>query len=305
MKSCTVRVPATSANCGPGFDCLGMALCLYNTFTFTPDEKATTYSYSFHGVGAPILQAEPAKNNLIGQSMEALFKCRNQKALYGHVEVQLNIPPARGLGSSSSAIVAGLLIGNAYVDMPLTKVELLAIATELEGHPDNVAPALLGNLCVAIYENKHIFHSIIKVPEELQLITVIPDILVKTKAARDVLPSQINYEKAVKNVGYSSLFVSSMALGNWTNLQVALQDNLHVPYRLDLIPHCKEVLTAAVMAGALGATISGSGSTLIAYTVSDAEKIGEAMVGTFVANQIKAEYHVLSIDQEGAMYCPY
>ena len=150
MKTITVQVPATSANCGPGFDCLGLALQLYNVFTFELNEEATSYSYTFKGFGADILAHEDTSRNLIGRAMYELFYAVGEKPKFGHIISDSNIPPSRGLGSSSTAIVGGLLLANALVERPLSKKELLTLAHRMEGHPDNVAPAIYGNLCCAL-----------------------------------------------------------------------------------------------------------------------------------------------------------
>ena len=136
MTTIRVQVPATSANCGPGFDCLGLALNLYNIFEFTPDANATSFSYTFHGYGADILEKEDPKKNLIGIAIEQVFAKAQEPIQYGHITSETLIPPSRGLGSSSTAIVGGLLLANNLVNKPLSKEELLIIANRMEGHPD-------------------------------------------------------------------------------------------------------------------------------------------------------------------------
>ena len=128
MMSIAVRVPATSANCGPGFDSLGLALAMYNTFTFTPMEGADTYSYTFQGLGADILEQENPEDNLIGESMKKLFAVVGEEGVFGRIDVSIAIPPARGLGSSSTAIVAGLMLANRLVKKPLSKEAMLELS---------------------------------------------------------------------------------------------------------------------------------------------------------------------------------
>ena len=231
MTTIRVQVPATSANCGPGFDCLGLALNLYNIFEFTPDANATSFSYTFHGYGADLLEKEDPKKNLIGIAIEQVFAKAQEPIQYGHITSETLIPPSRGLGSSSTAIVGGLLLANNLVNKPLSKEELLIIANRMEGHPDNVAPAIFGNLCCATGLKDKVLNTVIPVPESLYFAVVVPEVLVSTEYARSVLPNHVPFKEAVQNVSHASLFVTSLITNQLDNLAVALEDNLHVPYR--------------------------------------------------------------------------
>lgn len=301
MNKLQVQVPATSANCGPGFDCMGIALELFNTFTFTPDINAREFTYSFEGFGAELLAAEDQEKNLTGMAMREVFHRTGKDICYGHVHSNTEIPPSRGLGSSSTAIVAGLIMSNRYLGDPLTKSELLRIANEIEGHPDNVCPALFGNLCCAVKGPKDVQYTYIAVPDELVFAVAVPEVLVSTEFARAALPAEIPFRQAVANVGCASLFVSSMVLGKLENLRIALHDYLHVPYRKELIPHCEDVFSAAVRAGAYGATISGSGSTLIGYcNIHNVSKVSQAMEKVFSDHAIACRSYVLKANKSGA-----
>lgn len=301
MKTIRVQVPATSANCGPGFDCLGLALNLYNIFTFTPIADATAYTYTFKGFGADILRMEDPKKNLIGFAMDQVFATVQEPIRYGHITSETLIPPSRGLGSSSTAIVGGLLLANTLVKNPLTKEELLVIANRMEGHPDNVAPAIYGNLCCATGLKTKVLNTVIPVPEELHFAVVVPEVLVSTEYARSVLPNHIPFKEAVQNVSHASLFVTSLITHQLDNLSTALEDNLHVPYRKALIPHCDDVFKAAKTEGAYGATISGSGSTLIAYTDKrHVENVAKAMGEVFISHGVENKIYCLEADTKGA-----
>ena len=286
MNTVRVQVPATSANCGPGFDCLGLALNLYNIFSFTPDENATEYTYTFEGFGADILRAEDPKKNLIGFAMDQVFATAQEPIRYGHITSETLIPPSRGLGSSSTAIVGGLLLANALVKHPLSKEELLVI----------------GNLCCATGLKNKVLNTVISIPPELHFAVVVPEVMVSTEYARSVLPNHIPFKEAVQNVSHASLFVTSLITHQLSNLSVALDDNLHVPYRKTLIPHCDEVFEAAKVAGAYGATISGSGSTLIAYVdKAHVQEVAKAMGAVFTANEIENKIYCLEADTTGAL----
>ncbi len=301
MKTIRVQVPATSANCGPGFDCLGLALNLYNIFTFTLLEDAMEYTYTFEGFGADILRMEDPKKNLIGFAMDQVFATVQEPIRYGHITSETLIPPSRGLGSSSTAIVGGLLLANTLVKNPLTKEELLVIANRMEGHPDNVAPAIYGNLCCATGLKTKVLNTVIPVPEELHFAVIVPEVLVSTEYARSVLPNHIPFKEAVQNVSHASLFVTSLITHQLDNLSIALEDNLHVPYRKALIPHCDDVFMAAKTEGAYGATISGSGSTLIAYTDKcHVENVAKAMGEVFTSHGVENKIYCLEADTKGA-----
>ena len=211
------------------------------------------------------------------------------------------VPMSRGLGSSATAIVAGIKAANVFLGNPFSRRQLLQIATDIEGHPDNVAPAIFGNLCCSAAEGEKVYSSVITVPEDLHFAVVVPEILVSTEYARSVLPQHVPYKEAVRNVAHASLFVSSMITNQLDNLRIALQDYLHVPYRKTLIPHCDQVFTAAKEEGAYGATISGSGSTLIAYCPAPkVEAVAQAMGQVYADAGIAHRTYTLKADSQGA-----
>lgn len=303
MKKLVVQVPATSANCGPGFDCLGLALKLYNTFTFTYDEEATHNTYSFSGFDAELLEQEDQSQNLVGRAMAFVFEAAQEAPKFGHIGSHSDIPPSRGLGSSSTAIVAGLMLANGLVTKPLNREELLVLANKIEGHPDNVAPALLGNLVCAVNHETGLLHTTIPLPDELVFAVAVPDVAVATEYARSVLPKEITHTKASTNVSHATLFVTALLQHKLEYLNIALEDYLHVPYRKTLIPHCEEVFAEALQKGAYGATISGSGSTLIAYCPKEqAQAVADAMKSVFETAGIACKAYVLRADTAGAIY---
>lgn len=303
MESITVRVPATSANCGPGFDCLGLALELYNTFTFTFEPNSSANTYSFAGFDADMLEKEDQSQNLVGKAMAAVFEEAKEAPKYGHVHSETDIPPSRGLGSSSTAIVAGLLLANKLLTKPLTKDELVELANRIEGHPDNVAPALLGNLICAVNSAAGLLYTSVDIPKDVVFAVAVPEVAVSTEYARSVLPKTISHHDATVNVSHAALFVTALQQDKPEFLKVALEDYLHVPYRKELIPHCEAVFAEALDRGAYGATISGSGSTLIAYCPARAaEAAAESMKRVFESHGIACKAYVLKPDTIGATY---
>lgn len=295
----TVRVPATTANCGAGFDCLGIACTMYNTFTFTIDSEKNI-SVIAQGEGSSMFK--PHSSNLVIESFYAVY---DQKKLpRPGIKLQMNnsVPLARGLGSSSSAIVAGIVAANYFTGSTLTNDDLLNIATNLEGHPDNVAPALLGGIIVSYMRNSCAGAAKLPCPNKFKLVAVVPELKLETKLARSVLPEQVPRHDAIFNLSRAALFVSAISTGKLEMLSDALHDTLHQPYRSKLIPHMQQVFDAAISNGAYGAVISGAGSTLMAFCplTADCTKIGDAMQAVFAENSIPSKYHILDVDTQGA-----
>ncbi|WP_405384170.1 homoserine kinase [Phascolarctobacterium sp.] len=299
MNKVTVRVPATSANCGPGFDTLGLAVDLYNEATY---EITDTKGFQLEVTGEGAEYLKPFGRNLAFASFLRVWnKVMDGKRIGLKVKMINRIPMSRGLGSSSSAIVAGLYAANCLCDNYYTRDELLNIATEIEGHPDNVAPAIYGGFTISYMENSEA-HSLKLIPAKpLQFIAVVPDSKLPTVLARQAIPKTIPHGDAVYNASRASLLVGALASGNYEYLSMALDDKLHQPYRAHLIPGLYDVFAAAKAAGAYNAIISGAGSTVMAYAApeADGEAIAKAMVATFAQQGEHACYHILHLDTQG------
>lgn len=250
-----VKIPATSANLGPGFDTLGLALNLYNTFYF---EEIST--------GLEISGCDPSlrnEDNLVYLSMKKTFEQIGYHPKGIKVIMDSNIPISRGLGSSASCILGGVIGANELAGNPLTREEVFKIATDIEGHPDNIAPALFGGLVVSIMDGQDIYYSKVKIAKGLKFVALIPDFTLSTSQAREVLPSSIDYRDAVYNVGNVSLLLSALINGDFSLLKVALRDKLHEPYRGNLIPGYKDIVSKCYQLGCLGAYLSGAGPTIM------------------------------------------
>lgn len=299
MKKVFIQVPATSANCGPGFDTLGLACNLYNEVSYEITDKKG-FQLEVEGEGADYLK--PFGRNLAFASFLRVWNAVTGGERIGLKVKMLNrIPMSRGLGSSSSAIVAGLFAANALCDDYYTKDELLGIATEIEGHPDNVAPALYGGFTISYMEQEKA-HSLRLLPaKQLKFIAVVPDSKLPTSLARQAIPKTVPHKDAVYNTSRASLLVGALLSGNYEYLGMALEDKLHQPYRAHLIPGLSDVFAAAKEAGAYNAIISGAGSTVMAYASpeADCERIAKAMVDVFAANNEHACYHILDLDTDG------
>lgn len=294
-----VIVPATSANCGPGFDVLGLACNLYNEFTYELTPRGFELEVTGEGNG----RLHASGRNL---AFAAFFRLWNELTdrKYTGLKVTMHnrIPLSRGLGSSSTAIVAGLMAANYFTGSTLTKTQLVDYATELEGHPDNVAPALLGGFTVSYMEEGKA-KSLRFVPaKELAFIAAVPETPLSTALARQAIPPTVSHKDAVFNSGRSALLAAALLTGDYAYLHDALEDRLHQPYRMPLIKGTQQVFKAAQAAGAYGAIISGAGSTLMAYASpqADCQKIGAAMQDAFAGAGQKAVYHILKLDTEGA-----
>lgn len=301
IKEVTVRVPATTANCGSGFDCFGIALTYYNTFTFSILENPG-FKVEVQGEGSDSFL--PNSSNLAIDSFLQVFKKNNKPLPCGvGLKMQNNIPLARGMGSSSSAIVGGVLAGSILSGSNLSKQQLLSLANEIEGHPDNVAPAILGGITLSYMEDNDVFSHNILSPVPFKLVVVVPQLRLETKLARSVLPKEIKIKDAIFNMSRTALFVNSIQTGNLHYLKHALQDRIHQPYRSTLIPNMQKVFDSAILGGAFGAAISGAGSSLIAFCPIDSntESIGKSMQQVFVDSGINACYHVLDVDNDGAI----
>ncbi len=294
----SVRVPGTTANCGPGFDTLGIACTIYNELDVTLSGTGELAIVN-HGEGAADLATD--ESNIVFQAVKMVYDTVG-KALPGfRLTLRNAIPLARGLGSSAAAIVGGLVAANASLSNPLNKHELLALATRMEGHPDNVAPALFGGITVSTLEEDGTIGALHFLPAKpLFLAVAVPAFELSTHKARAVMPSEVSMKDALFNVSHSSLLAAALCSGQYQHLPLALQDRLHQPYRSQLIPAMEAVFAAAISAGALGAVISGAGPTLLAFCDRSDAAIADAMVTAFSQAGIAAQGHILEIDARGA-----
>lgn len=259
-----VRCPATTANMGPGFDCIGMAVDLWNELTVRRSDR---FEMIIEGEGADVLPRD--QSNLVVTGIEEAFKAAGKTVPTLSYHLLNRIPFARGLGSSSAAIVAGLIAGLVLAghELPVTGQEqLLQLAASIEGHPDNVAPAIYGGLQLGINADGRWWTKRITVPAGLQLILFVPDRVCETSEARALLPEKISRADAIFNMGRTALLVHSFQTGNLDDLRMATEDKLHQPPRSSIMPFLYPLVQAALKAGAHGAFLSGAGPTVMAIT---------------------------------------
>ena len=295
-----ILVPATTANLGPGFDCLGMALSLYNEIEIIAQAVEST-GIEIEGEGTSELPHDVS--NLIVRSMQRVFDQVGNQPTGLHLRSFNRIPMMGGLGSSSAAIVGGLVAANALANSPLTRDELLSLAIEIEGHPDNVAPALLGGLVIIAADERGPIVDRIDVPE-MKVVAIHPDLRVATKTARRILPTTVSREDAIFNAGRVALVTLALSRSDFDLLGRAMDDRLHQPLRKYLIIGYDDVVNAAKSAGAAAIAISGSGPSMIAFAPDHHEAIAQAMKDAFAANKIESRTWILNVDREGARVIP-
>lgn len=292
-----VSVPATTANLGPGFDVLGLALNLYNFVEMRLSSRGLTIEVE--GEGKASIPTDD--RNIVFQAARKVWnKCGF--AYPGlHIKLSNNIPLARGLGSSAAAITGGIVAANALAGYPLSTTELLKLASEFEGHPDNVAPALLGGLVMSIVDGAHIYAHKIEIRPDIRIGAVIPHFPLSTKKGRQLLPKQVPLEDAVYNISRTAFLITAFLQDRLDLLTYGMQDKLHQPYRSSVIPGMEQALQRARAAGAQGVALSGSGPTLVAFCGEhNIDEVCHAMETAFQEQRIEVSIMKLLPDNQGA-----
>ncbi len=251
----TINVPATTSNIGPGFDCLGIALNLYNTFSFETSDKLQIS-------GCPKQYCN--KDNLVYRAYAHAMKKMSKTVSPISIQFTNRIPISRGLGSSATCILAGVMAASTMSHANLSKEQILSIALEIENHPDNLAPALYGGMVVSIFDQTKLITKKIKLCDDIAFVAFVPDYELSTEKSRAVLPKVLSYQQTVYNVGRSALLITALENGHYRLLRQACDDAIHQPFRKPLIPHYDEIESLAYRHGAYAFYLSGAGSTMIA-----------------------------------------
>lgn len=294
-RPAAVRVPCSTSNLGAGFDCIGLALQRHLVARFTPEGETLITEF-----GGTLLGVEP--DNLLTRTFAERMRALGAGRVAGRLAASANIPVGRGLGSSAAAIVAGIMLADAVLGHQTDRAAALALATEREGHPDNAAPALLGGL-VAVARREDGAPVAFRLPlsEQIAFAFAAPAVEVPTPAARAALPVQVPHALAARGLGRMAALLNGLATADPALLRLGLLDELHVPFRLPLIPRAPQALRAAQAAGAWGATVSGAGSGLIALCPRDrAEAVVQAMERELAADGVATTAFVAAADAEGA-----
>jgi homoserine kinase len=288
VTSVTVRVPATTANLGPGFDSLGMALAITQDVTLAISH-----------------QTEPANglSRLVLDAARSAFRFAHVDApsemqAYG----DQTIPIGRGLGASAAARAAGIVGANALMGGTLTAEQMLTLGARLEGHADNMAPALFGGLRVVVREGKSdaYRHVAAQLADGLRVVLFIPDFEMPTGESRKLLPQTLSKEDAVYNIGRAAMLVAALAKGEWTALGLATQDRVHQPARARIFPGMTDILAAAMAAGAHASYLSGGGSTIAALATAHEERIARAMMQEAIARGFPGRTAITAPSHQGA-----
>ena len=300
-----VDVPATTANLGPGFDCLGAALDLNNRFAMRRIEgSGERFELIIEGTEGSHLRGGP--DNLVYRAAQRVWKAANMEPVALEARVRLAVPPARGLGSSATAIVAGLMGANALVGEPLSKEKLLELAIDIEGHPDNVVPSLLGGLCMTAKAASQRWRVVrCEWISSVKAVVAIPSIRLSTSEARRAMPKAIPISDAVVNLGALTLLLQGLRTGNGDLIADGMHDRLHEPYRWRLIKGGDDVKAAALEAGAWGCAISGAGPSIIALCAEDkGQAVSRAMVKAWEAAGVASRAPVLNLQTSGSHWQP-
>ena len=294
-----IRIPATTANLGSGFDCIGAALKLYNEFEIE-FVKTGSLTVEIRGEGKKSLPA--GKNNIIISTINEVLKAHKyNKPVNAHILIKNNIPVARGLGSSATAYLAGAITANKLLKNKLSNRELLSIVAKKEGHPDNAVPSLLGGICIASCDNDFNcrWERLIP-PKDIKVVIGIPEFELSTKKARNILPDKIPIKDAVFNMSRVALLTLALLQKKYELLSVAMEDRLHQPYREKLVPGLREIINKTRAAGAYGAALSGAGPSVISLcNPNNTEKIAKLIQNIWISKRIKSRCLILDFDNTG------
>lgn len=291
-----IQIPATSANMGPGFDSIGIAVSLYNHIWV--EEIAEGLQIEVKRKQAIPIPTD--ETNLIYQTMQYFFEKKGLKMPGVHLIQEDHIPMVRGLGSSAACIVGGLFAANALAGYPCGRDELAQMAAQLEGHPDNSNPAIFGSMVVGALDEKEMKYVRLELPEDLVFAIMVPDFPVSTEKARAVLPDSYSRGDVVFNASRAALLVASMLTGKYENFDMVMEDRVHQPYRAALIPNMEAIFAHAKEYGAAASYLSGAGSTLMAMVKrEDAADFREKMAAYLKTLPHNWELTVLEPDMAG------
>lgn len=253
-----IKVPATTANLGPGFDSLGLAFKLYSYFTFKKSDKPLIIT------GCD--EKYQNENNLVYYSFKKTFEYMNLPLMNVEINIESSVPVCRGLGSSATCIVGGVLGASILSGKNLPMEEIFKICNSIEGHPDNIAPALFGGLTVSLVENDIPYTVKYNISKDLNFYVFIPDFELSTEKARNVLPKEISFKDSVYNISRTGVLLKALELGDEKLIKISLSDKLHQQYRLPLINESSEIIKICNSNNVLGTVISGAGPTLLGIT---------------------------------------
>lgn len=291
-----IKVPGTSANIGPGYDTLGLALNIFNEITVEKKESGIEILWDIPNPNIPL------EENLVYVALIHTLKKYKKEHLGCTIRMtKVDVPISRGLGSSAAAIVCGIYAAHYLMDYALSTKEIVSIATELEGHPDNVAPAILGNMVISVMADSKVIYSTIDFPEDIIFNVLIPNFKLSTEKARSVLPKEYKVADCIFNTSRLALLLNFLRDRDYENLRICLEDKLHQPYRFSLINNSLEIFEESKKLGALGEFISGAGPTLISWSTKDNKEYQEKLTKFLDTLEDKWELKDLTINKSGTI----
>lgn len=295
MKSVVVQAPASTANLGPGFDCLGLAVNLHNTLEMRPAERGVAIEIEGEGAGS----LPRGARNLMVRAARRVFDSVGRAPAGLSLRVTNEVPLSSGLGSSAAAIVAGLLAANTMIKGKLSREDLLRLAHGMEGHPDNAAAAVFGGLNLVSTVSGAPVSRRVSVPK-LKVVVALPQVSLSTQKMRRALPRRVPLSDAVFNVGHALLTVEALRAGDYQLLEAAMGDRLHQRYRLRFLPAGEAAMAAGRKAGAAAVALSGAGPSLVAFAPDRHQRIARAMARVFKKAGLQVRTYVLDVENQGA-----
>lgn len=291
-----IKVPGTSANIGPGYDTLGLALNIFNEIVVEKKESGIEILWDIPNPNIPL------EENLVYVALMHTLKKYKKEHLGCTIRMtKVDVPISRGLGSSAAAIVCGIYAAHYLMDYALSTKEIVSIATELEGHPDNVAPAILGNMVISVMADNKVIYSTIDFPEDIIFNVLIPNFKLSTEKARSVLPKEYKVADCIFNTSRLALLLNFLRDKEYENLRICLEDKLHQPYRFSLINNSLDIFEESKKLGALGEFISGAGPTLISWSTKDNKEYQEKLTKFLDTLEDKWELKDLTINKSGTI----
>ena len=304
----TARVPATTANLGPGFDSFGLALPIYNEITIEetvmPGTGIEISIIAENQDDFDIMMIPTDKSNIVYKAIELLYNSIGQTPSELKITIKSEIPIAKGLGSSAAVIVGGLIAAKELLGRPADEAALLSIATEVEGHPDNVTPAIVGGVVIASQEEDgSVVYRKLNWPQDWHIMVCVPNYELATDIARSVIPKEIPLKDAIFNLKRSAMFVQAVSTADEELMKLALTDKLHQPYRMKLVPGLNEIITNLKHEeDVLGCVLSGAGPTVLVITKGNSqEKIKDIVRETWLNIDVKSDIQILEIENTGSV----
>lgn len=303
MKKVKVRVPATTANLGPGFDIFGASLSMFNEVEVSL-VKNSTGKFTIVGEGKTILPKN--EKNILWKAMDSVFGLLDVRDKYKlsdfNIKLTNNIPLSSGLGSSSAARAGGIIVANEICGNKLSVREMVDLGIKLETHPDNIVPAFYGGICISVAgpDNEFIVEQL-PVAKKMKIVVCTPGFELATERSRNILPAKYDVKDVVFNSARVALLTKAFCMNDFSNLAKAMQDKLHQPYRAKLIPVMEELIASALKAGAYGACLSGSGPSMVAFcSDSKAKEVLSVMAKIWKRETVPVKQFVLDFDSNGA-----